>query len=147
MHIHAQTNAYPYSVAQLKRDNPQTSFPSQISDQLLESWGVYRVVDQNQPIVDPLTHRVVEAHPEQVNGIWTQQWRIDPLSQEEIDSAQKSLAESVRAERNALLAACDWTQLADAPVDRSVWEYYRQSLRDLPSQAGFPSNVQWPSKP
>ena len=46
-----------------------------------------------------------------------------------IDTAQWA---SVRARRNATIAACDWTQLADAPVDDLVWATYRQALRDLP---------------
>jgi hypothetical protein len=56
-------------------------------------------------------------------------------------------ASSVRAERNTLLAACDWTQVADAPVDKAAWASYRQALRDVPSQPGFPYNVIWPEVP
>jgi hypothetical protein len=55
--------------------------------------------------------------------------------------------EEVRVERNRLLAASDWTQLADAPVDQAAWAAYRQALRDVPQQAGFPDNVVWPVKP
>ena len=56
-------------------------------------------------------------------------------------------AEQVRAERDALLAACDWTQVADAPVDQAAWAVYRQALRDVTTQAGFPTNIVWPVKP
>lgn len=56
-------------------------------------------------------------------------------------------AQDIRFRRNALLAASDWTQLSDAPVNRTIWAIYRQALRDLPQQAGFPSNVQWPVEP
>lgn len=56
-------------------------------------------------------------------------------------------ADQVRAERDALLAASDWTQVADAPVDQAAWATYRQALRDVPSQIGFPENVDWPSEP
>ena len=52
-----------------------------------------------------------------------------------------------RAERNARLSASDWTQLADAPVDKAAWAAYRQALRDIPQQEGFPENVQWPEQP
>ena len=54
-------------------------------------------------------------------------------------------ADEVRAERDALLAASDWTQVADAPVDQAAWATYRQALRDVPSQIGFPENVDWPT--
>lgn len=53
----------------------------------------------------------------------------------------------VRSQRNDLLAASDWTQVADAPVDKASWADYRQALRDIPQQAGFPENVIWPEQP
>ena len=49
--------------------------------------------------------------------------------------------------RNGLLAASDWTQVADAPVDRAAWADYRQALRNITSQAGFPENIIWPTQP
>lgn len=60
------------------------------------------------------------------------------------------LAAVARAERDARLAACDWTQLPDAPLDnaqRAAWAEYRQGLRDVPRQAGFPGAVEWPHAP
>jgi hypothetical protein len=57
------------------------------------------------------------------------------------------LAEEIRAQRDQLLAASDWTQVADAPVNQAAWAVYRQALRDVPNQSGFPANVVWPSKP
>jgi hypothetical protein len=56
-------------------------------------------------------------------------------------------AVEVRAERNAKLAATDWTQIADATVDKAVWATYRQALRNVPTQAGFPNTVVWPTQP
>lgn len=52
-----------------------------------------------------------------------------------------------RKERNKLLSETDWTQIADAPVDKDAWAVYRQSLRDVPTQEGFPLNIDWPIKP
>jgi hypothetical protein len=63
----------------------------------------------------------------------------------EYDSDRQAAA--VRADRNARLAASDWTQLADAPVDSAAWGVYRQTLRDISSQAGFPWTVEWPAEP
>jgi hypothetical protein len=60
------------------------------------------------------------------------------------------LAAQVRAERDARLTACDWTQLPDSPLTAAVkaaWATYRQALRDVPEQAGFPSAVEWPVEP
>jgi len=53
----------------------------------------------------------------------------------------------VRSERNQRLAACDWTQLSDAPVDATAWAAYRQELRDVTGQEGFPWAVVWPATP
>jgi len=57
------------------------------------------------------------------------------------------LAEKVRFLRNKKLADSDWTQVADAPVDKTVWASYRQALRDITNQEGFPVNVLWPTEP
>ena len=54
---------------------------------------------------------------------------------------------AVRAERDALLAACDWTQVADAPVDAEVWADYRQALRDVPQDFASPDEVVFPAVP
>lgn len=53
----------------------------------------------------------------------------------------------VRATRDSLLRQSDWTQLPDAPVNAADWAAYRQALRDIPGQDGFPSSVNWPDKP
>lgn len=56
-------------------------------------------------------------------------------------------AQRIRAQRNAMLASYDWTQLDDSPVDKTAWAIYRQELRDITSQADFPWEVQWPAQP
>lgn len=54
----------------------------------------------------------------------------------------------VRGNRNRMLLETDWTQLPDVPqTTKDVWAIYRQSLRDIPQQEGFPLNVIWPNKP
>lgn len=59
----------------------------------------------------------------------------------------ETLAAEARATRNALLAASDWTQVADAPVDQAAWAKYRQALRDITAQEGFPETIDWPVAP
>lgn len=57
-------------------------------------------------------------------------------------------AAEVRKDRDAKLAQTDWTQAADVPqATKDKWAPYRQALRDVPQQAGFPDNIQWPIKP
>ena len=53
----------------------------------------------------------------------------------------------VRFERNAMLTASDWTQVRDAPVDQNAWANYRQALRDITGQEGFPWTITWPTQP
>lgn len=56
--------------------------------------------------------------------------------------------DDLRARRDALLAACDWTQCRDVPdATAAAWQPYRQALRDLSKQAGFPDSVTWPVAP
>lgn len=64
-----------------------------------------------------------------------------------IHDAAPSSAESVRYQRDVLLVRSDWTQVADAPVDKVAWATYRQELRDITKQAGFPTDIIWPTKP
>lgn len=54
----------------------------------------------------------------------------------------------IREQRDRLLQECDWTQANDIPqITKDAWAIYRQALRDVPQQAGFPLNVVWPTKP
>lgn len=149
MHILYKDNKiqkYPYSIDQLKADNPQTSFPSEISDQLLAEWYVYRVETTTKPQAD-YTKNVLELDPILNEGVWTQQWSVVDATQSEIDQRTAEEAESVRMIRNDLLIACDWTQLKDSPDSLIVWQPYRQALRDITNQPGFPWNVEWPTQP
>lgn len=59
-------------------------------------------------------------------------------------------AETIRAQRDAMLTACDWTQMPDSPLseeEKALWQTYRQALRDVPQQEGFPETVDWPEQP
>ena len=56
-------------------------------------------------------------------------------------------AANVRQQRNAKLRESDWTQIADSTADKPTWAAYRQALRDITSQSGFPWTVTWPDAP
>lgn len=62
-------------------------------------------------------------------------------------AAERHDLADVRRERNSLLAASDWTQVADAPVDHAAWATYRQALRDLPASYSGEGPIPWPAKP
>ncbi len=59
-------------------------------------------------------------------------------------------ARNVRSDRDVALSRCDWTQMLDVSLDTDAqlaWKEYRQKLRDLPLQEGFPWVIEWPTKP
>lgn len=72
---------------------------------------------------------------------------IETIPDEEIHSNEK-LLENIIVERNRLLTETDWTQLPDIPEStKLLWQPYRQELRDITTQTGFPENVVWPTPP
>jgi len=62
------------------------------------------------------------------------------------DGANDRAAEEVREERDDKLTACDWMANSDVTMPND-WATYRQALRDVPSQSGFPNTITWPTKP
>ena len=84
------------------------------------------------------------------DGSWIVGWDIVDKTQGEIVADTENQKEVVRTKRNSLLAESDWTQLPDTPLspeDKSLWVSYRQSLRDVTGQEGFPYNIIWPEAP
>jgi hypothetical protein len=66
------------------------------------------------------------------------------------DAKEERLWAALRSERNAKLSACDWTQVADAPLTtekKAEWAAYRQDLRDLPEETADPASPSWPAEP
>lgn len=125
---------------------PNTSFPSQWSAELVEELGLDPVLETPAPTVTRYQTAYKDG-VEQVNGNWQWKWSISEMDDEAKASKDAAEAVGVRATRDARLSGSDWTQVADAPVDKAAWATYRQALRDVPSQAGFPYDINWPSKP
>jgi hypothetical protein len=137
---------YPYGFWQLKAANPLTSFPDQATDEMLASFGVQRVFFSTPPVITD-TQVLEEGTPVFADNRWTQVWSARDMTAEEIQQRNDAQAAQVRAERNTKLFESDWTQVADAPVDKAAWAAYRQDLRDITAQAGFPWNINWPTQP
>jgi len=142
---------YPYSVTELKKENPNTSFPANILENTLFEYGVVPVFVTGAPSVD-YTKNTTEVNPtfNSAANRWETTWVISDATSEEIGQRIDSQAKVIRAERNALISECDWTQLDDTPLTESKkqeWATYRQELRDIPLQEGFPFNIVWPQKP
>ena len=139
-------SATKYSLNQLYKDNPGTSFPVPTSLSVLSAHNVYPMTRTEVPVVT-YAQNAEEGQPAFVDGQWVQTWAVVNASEDEISVRAASEAESVRNKRKDILVACDWTQLSDAPVNQLAWALYRQQLRDLTSQEGFPWNVTWPTEP
>lgn len=98
---------------------------------------------------------------EQIEGKWYTKYILGPVftdgettaaEQEVAYKAQKDaeFAKSARDSRDTLLAECDWVIVMSLEAGRAIpveWAAYRQALRDLPQQAGFPVTIDWPMKP
>jgi len=112
------------------------------------------------PPINEVTQEVVEAHPVELSGVWTQQWNVvDKFStytdedgvvhtKEEQETAAQDIldrttAGSVRLSRDELLVSTDFHALTDTDMTEEMTTY-RQALRDVPQQEGFPDEIDWP---
>lgn len=126
--------------------NPATSFPVDLSVEILDSFGADPVLEGPQPQLTRYQTAAMQGVRRDGNA-WITNWVAVDLAPDACAALDAHQAAAVRADRNASLAACDWTQLADAPVDTAAWAAYRAALRDVPTQAGFPWEIQWPTPP
>lgn len=125
---------------------PDTSFPQVLAEDLLDSFGADPVL--NGPQAQPSRYQTAYRDGvEQINGKWYTKYSVADMDDEAKAALDAQQASSMRAERNRRIAECDWTQLADSPVDKQAWATYRQSLRDLPTSEGFPWQITWPKTP
>jgi hypothetical protein len=93
MHIKPPSTA-PYSIRQLRIDNPDTSFPESPSDELLAKWGVFPVITLTSPEYDAAMQYVVSADPVFIAGQWVQQWEVVDLPADDTQSAYTVALES-----------------------------------------------------
>ena len=158
---------FPYTIGQFRRDNPNTSFPAQIPNTILRRYAVYEVTELTKPSYDPLVQTLVRGTPtrevirmkteadctdpetgvvdtDQVGQpLYGNEWEVSYTAQ----NMEQATAESnVRAKRDSLLQETDWMALSDVTMS-SEMTTYRQALRDVPAQSGFPFSVTWPNKP
>ena len=147
--IDGQVDKYPYTIEELKQDNPLVSFAEQISENTLLSYGVAPVImtgAEYDPVTQVAEQNGCVYNPDRQR--WETAWSVRFKTSEELAQEYETKAAQVRQERNAKLAASDWTQGKDIPDSVSApWATYRQELRDLTEQEGFPFNVVWPQEP
>ena len=130
----------------------------QLTPEVMEAIGVDPVLEGPQATTTPPYQYSQRSGVEQIGEQWFTKYIAGPVfvdgettaaEQEAAYKAQKDTeqAKSVRDSRNTKLSECDWTQVADAPVDKTVWATYRQALRDVTKQSGFPWAIDWPVAP
>lgn len=136
---------YPYSVGLLRKDNPRTSFPKQPSASDMAAFNVYPVTEAN-PTVGDGQKLVKTWTPTLVGSDWVLAHQAVDLTDEEVTAATAIVAVSVRAERDALIKATDFYALSDVVMTTEMTNY-RQALRAVPEQAGFPNTITWPTAP
>lgn len=126
----------PYTEEKFRLDNPQTLYGKTISSVHLNDQGVYRVFTLPKPEI-PIGKKCCRNEVPTKNqfGHWVLGWTLMPLN-----------AQEARSLRNKLLAETDWTANSDVTMSAEMLTY-RQALRDITDQAGFPDSVTWPIKP
>jgi hypothetical protein len=143
----------------------QTGGPSYdtLTPEVMEAIGVDPVFEGPQASGGTVYQYSQRDGVEQISGNWYTKYILGPVFTDttvdgvtttaaEAEAAYKATKDaeqsaSVRTSRNDKLAACDWTQLADSTADKTTWATYRQLLRDVTAQDGFPWNVTWPEAP
>lgn len=138
---------FPYSVGALRRDNPNTSFPKHVPEATMVSFGMFPVEYADDPAHDPETQRVEQSSaPVLQDGRWIITKSVVDLTAEQLEELRRAKASSIRARRDKLLSASDWKALSDTTLTPE-WAAYRQALRDITDQDGFPYDIVWPEKP
>jgi hypothetical protein len=150
------------SQGELRKLFPTTSFPRIWDESVLNHIGVDPVFESPTPTTTRYQTANKNGVTQDAKGNWVWAWTIGPTftDNEEATAAEQEAAyvqriddeqaTRIRADRDKRLAETDWTQLIDSPFSNDtngVWQAYRQALRDVPAQAGFPWDVAWPKKP
>ena len=148
--------------SQFRADNPGTSFPKQLTADILDGFGYDPVLNGAAASVSGPYEVSTRDGVELIDGQWFTRFIVGP---EFTDNAEATAAEqetayrtsvdnrvaaSVRADRDRKLAASDWTVLADSPLTtakKTEWKTYRTALRDISAAEGFPHTMEWPTEP
>jgi hypothetical protein len=122
-----------------------TSF-SALSAEILDAFNADLLLQGSIPT--PTRYQTVaEDGVVQIDGKWYTKYSVADMDAEAIAAKDTEQAKSIRSQRTDKLKDSDWTQVADAPVDQAAWATYRQALRDITAQSGFPWTVTWPDAP
>jgi len=129
-----------------------------LTHDVAESLGVDVVLEGPQATGGTHYQYSQRSGVEQIDGKWYTKYSLGPVfvdgetTAAENEAAYRAAkdaeqAKAVRETRTQLLKDSDWTQIADSTADKAAWATYRQALRDLTKQSGFPWDITWPDAP
>jgi hypothetical protein len=153
------------TVSQFKATQPNTSFPKQITADILNSYGYDPVLNGPAATVTAPYGVSIRDGVEEIDGQWFTKFIAGPVFTDTTDDdgnvttaadneiAYKAridaeAAKSVRAKRDKLIAETDWVIVMAKETGTNIpsaVKTYRQALRDLPSADGFPHTMTWPA--
>ena len=142
-------DTYPYTLQQFKAENSSTSFPKEISNEILSEHGVLPVTFVARPSINDRTQKTeMQTSPTLVDGSWTIGWTTSDKTSDETQAYDDAVAAGNRMQRNLLLAETDFYALSDVTMS-SEMQSYRQSLRDITSHSNWPNleDADWPISP
>lgn len=146
MQVRIRTTGAVVTEHEFRAMHSSTSMPQQLTEAIINSFDADVVFEG--PQAQPTRYQVGFADGvEQIEGKWYTKYSVVAMDADAITAKDTQQAEAVRATRNDKLKASDWTQVADAPVNQAAWATYRQALRDITAQPGFPWDTQWPDAP
>jgi hypothetical protein len=146
MNIRIQSTGEVVSEQGFRALHPNTSLPQQLTETIINDMGGDVVFEG--PQAQPTRYQVGFADGVvEIDGKWYTKYSVADMDQEAKTAKDTEQAEKNRSQRTQMLKDSDWTQVADAPVDQAAWATYRQALRDITSQAGFPWSITWPEAP
>jgi len=137
---------YEAELRQWARDNNGPTWDVTTTE-VLEAVGADVVFEgpQAQPTRYQFAFRDGVTQDEQ--GRWFTKYSVSDMNQEAKDALDTTQAEAMRRQRTEKLKDSDWTQIADSTADKTAWATYRQALRDITTQSGFPWDITWPDAP
>lgn len=143
---------YPYSISQLRKDNPQVSFPKEMPEERLAEWNVYHVTKVPQPEYNSETQIIEELEPALQNGVWQQVWNVRDLTPEE---KKARVPESIsRRQAKQLLIQLGQIELiqniinaTEDPIEKQLlqswWDDSQTFERHHPTVIGMNSLLGW----
>lgn len=148
--VNGNPEGYPVVEENIRYLFPNVTFPKIFAPEDVEPYG-FGMYEFSQIPEVPRFHKVIEGTPTRnSNGIWYQTWNIVEMTDDEKTSATTERENMIRSERFFKLSITDWTVLSDVILTddkKLAFSTYRQQLRDITNQPGFPWDVIWPTPP